>query len=105
MRKRTQPAVVRAGCTHTCASLHPDNCTLKVKLGAAPVTALLVPLDAVARAKANPVRHRPVLVQLLRILLLDCEWLETTHGVMLSFASPELCLPGPFPPFCCCFCV
>ena len=43
-----------------------------VQLRAAPVTTLLVPLDAVAGAEADPVRDRLVLVDLLRVLLLHC---------------------------------
>ena len=43
------------------------------------MAALLVPLDAITRAQANPVRHRLVLVHLLRVLLLHRERLEATH--------------------------
>lgn len=50
-----------------------------MQLGAAPVAALLVPLDAVARHEADEVRNRLVLVHLLRVLLLDGKRLETTH--------------------------
>eukprot|EP01084_Bolivina_argentea_P286913 492265_1 len=53
--------------------------SLVVKLGAAPVAALLVPLDAVAGAKADPVGNRLVLLELLTVLLLDGERLETSH--------------------------
>lgn len=53
--------------------------SLVVKLRAAPVAALLVPLDAVASTEADPVRGRLILLQLLGILLLDGERLETTH--------------------------
>ncbi len=53
--------------------------SLVVELRAAPVAALLVPLDAVASAKADPVRNRLVLVDLLGVLLLDGEGLEATH--------------------------
>ncbi|KAG8346296.1 hypothetical protein TRVL_02871 [Trypanosoma vivax] len=55
-----------------------------VELRATPVAALLVPLDAVAGAQADPVGDRPVLLQLLGVLLLDCEWLETTHDCACS---------------------
>jgi hypothetical protein len=53
---------------------------LVVQLGATPVTALLVPLDRVASTQADPVGDRLVLVELLRVLLLNGKGLETTHG-------------------------
>jgi hypothetical protein len=52
---------------------------LVVELGAAPVAALLVPLDRVASAQADPVGDRLVLVELLGVLLLDGEGLKATH--------------------------
>jgi hypothetical protein len=56
------------------------NCNyLVVQLRAAPVAALLVPLDAVTSAQTDPVRNRLVLVHLLRVLLLHRERLEATH--------------------------
>lgn len=55
-----------------------------MQLGAAPVAALLVPLDRVASAKADPVGNRLVLVDLLGVLLLDGKGLETTHGYRTS---------------------
>jgi hypothetical protein len=50
-----------------------------VELGAAPVAALLVPLDRVASAQADPVGDWLVLVELLGVLLLDGEGLKATH--------------------------
>eukprot|EP01084_Bolivina_argentea_P286915 492267_1 len=60
-------------------NVHQNGTSLVVKLGAAPVAALLVPLDAVAGAKADPVGNRLVLLELLTVLLLDGERLETSH--------------------------
>ena len=57
-----------------------------MELGAAPVTALLVPADTVAGLHAEPVGNRLVLVQLLGVLLLDGERLEATHVCGLSFS-------------------
>ena len=54
--------------------------SLVVELGAAPVAALLVPLDAVSGAEADPVGNGLVLLELLTVLLLDGERLETSHG-------------------------
>ena len=47
--------------------------SLVVELGAAPVAALLVPLDAVASAHADPARNGAVLVDLLGVLHLHAE--------------------------------
>ena len=55
--------------------------SLVVQLRAAPVAALLVPLDAVASAKADPVRHGLVLVDFLGVLLLHGQGLEASHFV------------------------
>lgn len=52
-----------------------------MELRAAPVAALLIPLDAVAGTQTDPIRHWPVLLQLLGVLLLNSEWLETSHFV------------------------
>jgi hypothetical protein len=52
---------------------------LVVQFRAAPVTALLVPADAVTSTHADPEGNRLVLVDLLRVFLLDREGLETTH--------------------------
>ena len=54
--------------------------SLVVELRAAPVAALLVPLDAVAGAHADPAGDGAVLLDLLGVLLLDgkradhCAW-------------------------------
>ena len=53
--------------------------SLIVELGASPVTALLVPLDAVTRAHADPPWNRLVLLDLLGVLHLNGEGLEATH--------------------------
>ena len=53
--------------------------SLEVELCAAPMTAFLVPADAVACAQADPVGHGAVLFQLLRILLLDGQGREASH--------------------------
>ncbi len=65
----------------SCFALSPPaaSTSLVVQLGAAPVAALLVPLDAVASAEADPVRHGLVLVDLLGVLLLDGKRLEAAH--------------------------
>ena len=68
-------------------------CTcLVVQLRAAPVAALLVPLDAVASAKTNPVRHGLVLVDLLGVLLLHGQRLEASHllWVLPTFLALEV---------------
>jgi hypothetical protein len=52
---------------------------LVVELGAAPVAALLIPLDAVTSAQTDPVRNRFVLVDLLGVLLLHGKRLEAAH--------------------------
>ena len=58
---------------------------LVVELCAAPVAALLVPLDAVASAHADPSGDGTVLVELLGVLLLDSERLEATHDEVCSW--------------------
>ena len=55
-----------------------DN-SLVVELGASPVAALLVPLDAVAGAHTDPAGNGAVLLNLLSVLLLNSERLEASH--------------------------
>lgn len=57
--------------------------TLVVELRAAPVAALLVPLDAVTGAKTNPVWGSLILVKLLRVLLLHGQRLKASHGFLM----------------------
>jgi hypothetical protein len=72
---------------------------LVVELGAAPVAALLVPLDAVAGAHADPSGNGAVLVELLSVLLLDGERLETSHDFFFLrwfFEFEKITLVGYF---------
>ncbi|KAH9582268.1 hypothetical protein LSM04_008665 [Trypanosoma melophagium] len=61
--------------------------SLEVQLCATPVTALLIPLNAIACAKANPVRHGLVLIQLLGVLLLNGKWLKASHSFVCNAGS------------------
>ena len=54
--------------------------SLQADLRAAPVATLRVIPDLVVRAHANPLRDRPVLLQLLGQRLLDAESLVARHG-------------------------
>ena len=58
--------------------------SLVVELGAAPVAALFVPLDAVAGAHADPAGNGAVLLNLLSVLLLNSERLEAAHFFVMS---------------------
>ena len=54
--------------------------SLQADLRPAPVATLRVIPDLVVRAHANPLRDRPVLLQLLGQRLLDAESLVARHG-------------------------
>ena len=73
----------RAVCTValTAAQSTPSSAvSLQADLRAAPVATLRVIPDLVVRAHANPLRDRPVLLQLLGQRLLDAESLVARHG-------------------------
>ena len=61
--------------------------SLVVELCASPVTALFVPLDAVAGAHADPAGNGAVLLNLLSVLLLNSERLEAAHFIFFSKMS------------------
>ena len=76
IRRRTMSTVALTAAQST----RPSAVSLQADLRAAPVATLRVIPDLVVRAHANPLRDRPVLLQLLGKRLLDAEALVTRHG-------------------------
>merc|ERR1719181_1038458 len=62
-----------------------DGTCLEVHLRAAPVTALRVVANLVARTHADPLRDRAILLDLLAERALQLEALDRTHGDNGSF--------------------
>jgi len=76
IRRRTMSTVALTAAQST----RPSAVSLQADLRAAPVATLRVIPDLVVRAHANPLRDRPVLLQLLGQRLLDAESLVARHG-------------------------